>query len=221
MLISNSKKFIFIHIPKNAGQSITSTLLKYCVSDAEKLVVNLFGARNYIRINSKLIQYLNTSLYRHNFKDHEKAVKVREALGESFSSYFKFAIVRNPWDWLFSNYTYTLKNKRHYRHNFVKNNINNFNEYVEFEFKNGGVGKYNQSNFIFDSSGNQLVDFIGRFESIETDFEYICNKLNIVERIPHFNRSNNQAYKEYYSEDSKELVRTLFSRDIELFNYDY
>ena len=55
MLISKTKKFIFIHIPKNAGQSITSTLLKYCISDSTRFLINTIGPRNYIRINTKLV----------------------------------------------------------------------------------------------------------------------------------------------------------------------
>ena len=31
------------------------------------------------------------------------------SLGMNYADYFKFAIVRNPWDWLFSKYKYTLK----------------------------------------------------------------------------------------------------------------
>ena len=221
MLISNSKKFIFIHIPKNAGQSVTSTLLKYCISNKEKPLANLIGSRRYIQINSKLKQYLNLSFYSHPFKDHEKAAAVKINLGDSYDSYFKFAFVRNPWDWMFSHYMYTIKNVRHYKHKFVKDNFKNFDEYVDYECHNEASKAYNQRSFIFDSSGQQIVDFVGKFESLSNDFKIICDKLSIKENMPHVNQSNKENYRHHYSNHSKNLVRDFYSKDIELFNYDF
>ena len=220
MLISKNKRFIFIHIPKNAGQSITSTLLKYCISDLEKPLANLIGHRNYIRINTKFKQHLNFSLYDHSFDDHEKAKDVKKSLGEAYSSYFKFAIVRNPWDWIFSHYSYALKNVRHHRHKYIKYNFNNFNEYIEHECSEGTPGTY-QQDFIYDESGNQIVDFIGKFENINSDFKTICSNLNINEGMPHFNQSSKRSYKEYYTKRSKELVENYYLKDIELFGYQF
>ena len=221
MLISNSKKFIFIHIPKNAGQSITNALFKFSVGKKARFASEIIGARNYIKINTKLMQYFNFSFYDHSFKDHEKASKVKEVLGAAYPTYFKFAFVRNPWDWIFSHYTYTLKNVRHYRHSFVKNNLKNFDEYVEYECRKDMSEQYNQNKFIFDSKGNQLVDFIGKFENLQNDFQTICDQLDIDSGIKHFNQSNNSSYREHFTERSKGLVKDYYSKDIELFDYKF
>ena len=220
MLISNKKKFIFIHIPKCAGQSVTSILLKYCISTKERFVTKIIGARNYIRINTKLQQYFNFSLYGHNFSDHARAYAVKDALGDSYDDYFKFAFVRNPWDWLFSNYTYALKNIRHYRHTFIKNNFKDFNEFVEWECLENNNKKY-QKEFIYDSSGNLIVDFVGKFENLKTDFDIICNKLNLENQLPHFNQSSKKSYKEYYSQRTKALVEEHYREDIKLLDYKF
>ena len=221
MLISNSKKFIFIHIPKNAGQSITNAFFQFCLGNKGRFATDIIGARNYIKINTKLMQYFNFSFYDHPFKDHERATKVKQVLGPSYSSYFKFAFVRNPWDWIFSHYTYTMKNVRHYRHSFVKNNLKNFDEYVEYECSKGMHEQYNQNGFIFDSSGNQLVDFIGKFENIQNDFQNICNQLDIDANIKHFNQSNKLSYRDHFSKRSKDLVKDYYYKDIELFDYKF
>jgi hypothetical protein len=221
MLISNSKKFIFIHIPKNAGQSITNALFKFCVGKNARFFSDIISTRNYIRINSKLMQLFNFSFYDHSFKDHESASNVKEVLGSSYSSYFSFAFVRNPWDWILSHYTYTLKNVRHYRHSFVKNNLKNFDEYVEYECLKGMPEQYNQNKFIYDSSGNQLVNFVGKFENIQNDFQIICDQLDIDTNIKHFNQSNKFNYREHFSERSKDLVKDYYSKDIELFDYKF
>lgn len=220
MLISKTKKFIFIHIPKNAGQSITSTLLKYCISDNSKCFINFIGARNYIRINTKFKKYFNKTLYDHNFKDHERAHAVRDFLGDEYSNYFKFAIVRNPWDWLFSKYKYSIKNTRHFRHKFIKNNFSSFNEFVQWEcLKN--ANKKCQAEFVFDTAGNKIVNFIGRFENLEDDFRKICKEIEVNEKIPHFNKSMERNYREHYSEKSRNLVREHYASDIDLFDYEF
>jgi hypothetical protein len=220
MLISKKKKFIFIHIPKNAGQSITSTLLKYCISDRSRNVVNFLGARNYIRINTKLKKYFNRTLYDHNFKDHERACAIKNSIGDEYEDYFKFAIVRNPWDWLFSKYKYALKNTRHFRHKFVKNNFSSFDEFVQWEcLKNDN--KKSQTEFLLDKAGHNIVDFIGRFENLEDDFRKICHRIEVDEKIPHFNKSLERNYREYYSEKSRDLVREYYASDIDLFDYEF
>ena len=220
MLISKTKKFIFIHIPKNAGQSITSTLLKYCISGNAGRSIQFIGARNYIRINTKLKKYFNRTLYDHNFKDHERANAVKDILGDEYSNYFKFAIVRNPWDWLFSKYKYTLKNTRHFRHKFVKSNFSTFDQFVEWEcLKNNN--KKCQAEFVLDNDGNKIVDFIGRFENLEDDFREICNKIEVDEKIPHFNKSMSRNYREYYSGKSRDLVGEYYASDINLFDYEF
>ena len=220
MLLSKTKKFIFIHIPKNAGQSITSILLNYCLSDSAKFAANLIGSRTFIRINTKMKKYFNQTLYDHNFKDHERAYKVKDLLGESYSDYFKFAIVRNPWDWLFSQYNYTLKNPRHFRHKFVKSNFSSFNEYVQWDCLNNDKRKC-QKEFVLDRSGNKIIDYIGKFENLEYDFGEICRIIGVDVRIPHFNQSNKNDYRKYYSRESRDLVSDYYSSDIELFDYEF
>lgn len=220
MLISKTKKFIFIHIPKNAGQSITSTLLKYCISDSTKFLINTIGPRNYIRINTKLDKYFNYTLYNHNFKDHERAYMVKESLGEEYINYFKFAIARNPWDRLFSRYNYALKNVRHYSHKFIKRNFSSFNEYVEWDCLKNDNRKY-QTEFILDNDGNKIVDFVGKFENLENDFRIICEKIGVDEKIPHFNQSVKSDYRKHYSKSSRDLVRDYYSSDIESLNYEF
>lgn len=220
MLISKTKKFIFIHIPKNAGQSISSTLLKYCVSDNTKFVINLIGPRNYLRINTKLEKYLNFTLYEHNFKDHERAYMVLDTLKDDYANYFKFAFVRNPWDRLFSRYNYALKNVRHYNHKFIKRNFSSFNEYVEWDCLKNPNKKY-QKEFILNHHGEKIVDFIGKFENLENDFKKVCESIGVNEKIPHFNQSVKSDYRKHYSMSSRDLVRDCYSTDIELLNYEF
>lgn len=82
-----------------------------------------------------------------------------------------------------------------------------------------------QHQFIMDANGKRLVDFIGRFERLESDFAVICSHLNIASesnKLPHFNKSRRRGhYSEYYDSESSNFVAYLYRKDIELFGYEY
>jgi hypothetical protein len=80
-----------------------------------------------------------------------------------------------------------------------------------------------QYDFLYDNKGKQLVDFIGRFESLQKDFNFVCGQLNILNSaLPHRNKSRNRKhYSEYYDLESREFVANLYQKDIKLFNYTF
>ena len=69
--------------------------------------------------------------------------------------------------------------------------------------------------------GNLLVDFIGRFERIDADFQTICSRLGIYSSLPKLNVSKINPYQQYYNEETKELVRRAFELDISFFGYEF
>ena len=79
-----------------------------------------------------------------------------------------------------------------------------------------------QKDFLVDESGNILVDFIGRMENLQLDFDKICNHLKIPKRaLPIRNSSKHMGYKEYYSDNTKQIISETFHEDIALFNYSF
>src|ERR1700751_431603 len=101
MIISHSKKFIFIHNYKVAGSSVTEALSKY--SD-----------RSYGNANSwhKLLYAtgIYPKIYCGQFNHHIKGPEMQKMIPDRvFNSYFKFGFVRNPWDWQVSLYNFALK----------------------------------------------------------------------------------------------------------------
>jgi len=123
MLISRSRKFIFVHIYKNAGTSITNALLPFASTDFECSANNLLKKYN--------IRYFDPLRYDDNYGHMTAAQLVSKISLRKFKQYFSFAIVRNPWDWQASLYTFMLKNTEHRQHELIKS-LGSFDKYIEW-----------------------------------------------------------------------------------------
>jgi hypothetical protein len=68
----------------------------------------------------------------------------------------------------------------------------------------------------------RLVDFVGRFEMFQADYDILCNRIELpLQQLPHLNKSTHGHYSEYYDTETKELVGKLYAKDIELFKYKF
>ena len=96
MIISDNKKFIFIHIPKNAGMTIRGNkeFTKYCFYVKPNMI------RGY--------KTFKTVMQSYNERDTKEVYHARwRDVIESYTSAFKaFAIVRNPWGKVVSRYLF-------------------------------------------------------------------------------------------------------------------
>lgn len=137
-------------------------------------------------------------------------------------NYYKFTFVRNPWDKLVSGYLFTLKKIKDPAFYKTIKKFKDFNEFVLNVNKEQLLCSQRfapQINWIKDINYN----FIGRFENLQEDFYKICDDLQI-ERIelPYINNSvGRKNYKEYYTEEIKNIVADLYKEDIKYFNYKF
>ena len=79
-----------------------------------------------------------------------------------------------------------------------------------------------QYKFIYDNGMNLQVDFVGRFENLKNDFDYISSKL-IKKPAPlqHLQKTSHEDYNLYYNKDMKKKVFELYEKDFSLFGYEY
>ncbi len=165
---------------------------------------------------------------------HRFASELRSLYGaELWESYFKFGFVRNPWDRLVSWWEMIRRNVAEGRpmngfQRYVVSHAATFEDFIrkcgaEYRDHDGSKWIYrNQVDYLTDSSGALLVDFVGRFENLSADFGFVAARLGLASgAVPHMNRSNHRLYPEYYSGELRDIVAQRYARDIAAFGYEF
>lgn len=212
MILSHKKKFIFIHVPKVAGTSVTQSLEVYNSRP--------YHLRPYLMLPYYIGYFPRISSGFFHF--HVAAKNMKKKLPPViFNNYFKFAFVRNPWDRMVSSFHYVRKHEEHRVYPYVKDK--NFKEYLRWRLYNNDVETlYTQSHFVMDEEGNQIVDYIGKFENLQENFDFICQKIGIDQiELPVVNKTKHNAYRDYYDEETKYWIEDYFREDIKNFQYEF
>lgn len=144
---------------------------------------------------------------------HLKPAIIRSIGQGKWDDYYKFTFVRNPWDRLVSMYHYRRKHQRH----LIKGR--SFDAWIRQIFVEYHP-KVHQHYWIADD-GKLFVDFVGKVESMASDFDKVCRIIGAEASLPHVNKSKHEHYASYYDDETKELVRRECAQDIEMFGYTF
>lgn len=221
MIINHSRKFVFIHIPKTAGTTVTSnlsSLTRYCDQEiggtglgeaAQAWFTQRFGLRK-----------------------HSRAEDVMNVMGtETFQAYFKFAFVRNPYKRLASAYHF-LRTwdglPERYREKILK--YPDFESFLESNLwtssaQDRGPDSIFQPQVVWlfsaGSTEKNLVDYVGRAESIHDDLIRI---MSIVggqgpSAIGHANKSPSYSLPKRWRSSWVEKIQREYKQDFDCFSY--
>ena len=216
IVISIQKNFLFIHVPKTAGNSIQHILKDYSedsiVTTARRQDgIERFGVRNdkyHTTKHSPLSQYR----------------KVLEP--ELYDQLFKFATIRNPWERMISRYFSPHRRVKAWsREDFAQfiDAVPPLSHYVLIEPDCQKPAQKTESSAILSRRRlNQDIDFLMRFEKLDEDFWQVCNRLDIrYTALPVRNKSTREHYSYYYDEELRERVRQKFLEEIEFGQYEF
>lgn len=206
---------IFVHVPRTAGTSIENYFQK--VNPSVPITLGDTMPPNHIM----------------------------SLIGENrWNNYYKFTVVRNPYDRLVSTYILSNLRSKYSMGDIIKSmgivsdaSISGFHEYVQ---KIARIGAYRrvpdlQVNWL--KSGGQLVnhelfsknyssdklvvDRVLRFENLEEDFFSMLKELNLPQhKLSHLNKSDRLPFESYYSEREYEIVRKVYKEDFASFGYN-
>ena len=154
---------------------------------------------------------------------------IRKTMPDIFQKYFKFAIVRNPYDWVVSAYRFFSQSPGEELYELFRS-FNDFEHFInhisEHDIYSGNIktavmpSYAPQRNFLYDDSNGPLVDFVARFENLQNDFDMVCDKIGIPSvELGHHNKSNHHEFEAYYSPTLRNRIYELFKTDFETFGY--
>lgn len=204
-MINHQNKFVFIHIPKTGGTALSEILLEGGASSIEPNEEYKIGHRK----NQTLCHMTYKELY--------------EDLNINLQDYYKFTIVRNPWDRAVSLWAYRFKKKGisfvRYLH-YVENKDLKILDKIFINYHIGQAMIRPQSDYVL-INGEIKLDKIYRFENYEEEINSLREKLNIKKEIVKINSSTHEHYSEYYNKKTIRQIERIYSQDIELFNYKF
>lgn len=222
MIISHKYKFIFIKTRKTAGTSIEQYLSQFLgendiITTPERYglnpTMNPDGFYNFIYdiihwtrvfLTTRKKSYLS-NIFNGKYDTTMPAILVKSRVPHDvWDNYFKFCFEREPLSKSVSHFEYQK------RKNFPES-CDTFEEYLE-----AGYLCYNYPQYT-DFNGNVIVDFIGRFERLEEDFSYVCDKLGIPKgELPKLNVGNYEKLPDYCNPQLRAVVEKAFTKETEL-----
>jgi len=184
---------VFIHIPKTAGTSVLTCLMEEQI-----------------------------------FRDHANYLDYKRIDPLKFEKYFKFCFVRNPYDRAVSFFEYLKRGGNQsddlYFQELIKNVFPTFEgfvlEYLDKDRIHEHVLFRPQYLFIYDYKEECQVDYIGHYEYLKEDFEFVCDEIGASFELPLKNKVQRNPYENYYSNTLvKERIYNLYSKDFDLLKY--
>ena len=237
MIVSFKYKFIFIKTYKTAGSSIEEYL--YPLLNNKDILaptqdyegINCWGdfdkkqLEGYIK--EELIEkYHKNKIY---FHAHMPIWLVKERLKplskklnyDIFKNFYKFGVIRNPFDTIVSHYYWINKKNLNTLKNITFNKI--IKELENNIYPNHGLLNLNK---LMDKNFEKILcDKIIKYEDLNKDLSFVFNKLNIPfdGELKIFKKKiiSKKNYRDFFNEKSNKIIKEIFRRDIELFKYSF
>lgn len=190
----NEPKCVFIHIPKTAGFSI-----------------------------------------REGIFNGDYTGPVFKTIPKNWEQYFSFTFVRNPYDRMVSAWKMFSDGMLKSRWSFNnKPPLEGISFYDFLQIAIDGSIDHDSRNSIESVLRHhtlpqvhpyhcyEFAKFIGKFENLEDDFQVIADKIGLNNySFAHLNKTNRKSYKEYFTNETYDLVSKHYKEDILKFDYSF
>lgn len=225
MIVNHSHKFIFVHVPKAAGTSVSELFSK-------------FSAYSDLEVGGTELGEALQHAYKRRFglTKHSTAEEIRAVVGEAaWRDYYAFAFVRDPYARAQSTFHFMKRwhgNKEMKQLAFMDEHTD-FRSFVmsdTFAEQKAHRLLWPQARWLLDANGEMMVDFVGRLETLDEDIHSVLSSApGLVaagaapEQAPAKNKSasTDAALYELLSTDSEveERIYEAYKDDFEQFGY--
>lgn len=204
MIISHSRKFVFIKTRKTAGSSVQKVLWTFCDPKQDECTGDDFPGDPHVR-----------------------AVIARGSLGEKiWCDYFTFSIERNPWDKVVSLFwwvkvVYNMPDN--FRDWALRSGENMLKGRIHRDYY------FNTDWLHYTNKSKRIVNYVMFYEGLDAHFKHVCEvKLGIpyddipdLPRLKNKTNPRNKPYQAYYDDETKGLVEEIFKQEIGMFGYKF
>jgi chondroitin 4-sulfotransferase 11 len=198
--VDHSRRSIFIAIPKTASKSVAEAFFQ----EGEQIGGSHAGA-------DFLTQYI--------------------AQCPAVAHYFKFAFVRNPWDRALSTYQYFRETRGLNGRRDQEDYSRFYSRFDTFEAFLRALERSEESHFLrhlrpqveflWPNSRQPRMDFVGRFEALERDVQRLMHHFGVTGQFPRIHQTHRGDYRNYYSEETCEIVKRVYREDVEILGYSF
>ena len=160
------------------------------------------------------------------FTTHRKASEY--ASHNDLDKFFKFTIVRNPWDKMVSEYFYYREGGSK---GFKKDKIlsrkmpDSFLRFIKNDFwplkPERPKHHCTQLSFLGANKKENVMDYVCKFETLRKDAAVVSGKIGFHLNLPHLRKSKHSHYSEYYDDEAREIVADAYREDIQYFGYKF
>jgi len=206
-MISHKHKAIFVHIPKTAGQSIEQVFVDDLGLTWEERGPLLLRYNSDAALGPERLAHLYADEY----------VELGHIDQDQFSRYFKFAVVRNPYDRILSEYRYRKFHRTGPLWWFLRKHYDNDRTDMARHVAP-------QVRYLLDTDGHCLVDKIVHFESLNDQIAPVfAHIFGEVRHLPLRNKSKHERRRlsrHDLSAKNRALIHEMYRADFEFLGYD-
>lgn len=207
MIISHAHRYVFVPVPKTGTHAVRQALREHLGPDDIEQV-GLFV--------NKRFPYAELAAVRHG---HFSLADVRPYVGaEVADDYFSFAFVRNPFDRFVSYCSFMTR-----QYGAFEADPQGTMHRILFQLRPvDHVHFQPQHTLLCGADGEVEVDFVGRVETMQADYDAVCERIGIPTRpLDRVNASKRGDYRDYYDQALIDGVADYYRRDLELFGYQF
>ena len=205
MIFSGSQRFVFFAVPKTGTHAIREAMRPHLSeSDWEQ----------QLRYGKQLSPLPEIAAVNHG---HVSYRQLCSALGDTaISEFFRFAFVRHPFDRFVSVCAFLARTDPSYEQDptdWMKRAL------LRPQFCKR-VLVASQHTLLCDETSTVALNFIGRYESLQADFDTVCDRLALPKAtLPHRNRSAHDEYQNLLDDELKDTLWQRYQQDFSAFNY--
>lgn len=144
-------------------------------------------------------------------------------------NYFKFTVVRNPWDRVVSSYFFLKSGGFNEKDRLWSakelSDFSSFDCFVRKWLNRTNIWKWAHFNpqyfYMLDKREKVHLDFVGFFENIDDDFSHINQRLGLNRTLTRMNKGEHRSYMDYYDTDTRKIVADVYAEDISMLGYTF